>query len=99
MVSANAGGNDELQFQQVMDMIKAGIKVLVLLPHDTSKASGAWTPRRPPNVEVDELRSPLQNSDVDLYVSFDRLEIVRYRRIPRKTRPQRQLRAYRGLSE
>src|ERR1017187_8312269 len=39
ILSADAEGDDDRQFQQVQDMIKAGIKVLVLLPHDTAKAS------------------------------------------------------------
>ena len=75
VVSADAGGNDELQFQQVMDMIKAGIKVLVLLPHDTSKASRIVDAAKAANVKVISYDRLVQNSDVDLYVSFDRLEI------------------------
>ena len=39
VISADAGGDDNRQLQQVRDMIKAGIKVLVVLPHDATKAS------------------------------------------------------------
>ena len=38
MISADAGGDDERQCQQVQEMIKAGIKVLVLPPHDKRPA-------------------------------------------------------------
>ena len=38
MISADAGGDDDRQCQQVQEMIKAGIKVLVLPPHDKRPA-------------------------------------------------------------
>jgi len=41
VISRDADGDDNRQFQQVQDMIKAGIKVLVLLPHTDSHAA-AW---------------------------------------------------------
>jgi D-xylose transport system substrate-binding protein len=75
VVSADAGGNDERQFQQVKDMIKAGIKVLVLLPRDTTNASRMVDAAKAANVKVISYDRLVQNSDVDLYVSFDRLEI------------------------
>src|ERR1700676_4445917 len=34
--SRDAGGDDARQLQQIQDMIKAGIKVLVLMPRDTT---------------------------------------------------------------
>src|ERR1700704_2756928 len=39
VISRDADGDDDRQLQQVQDMIKAGIKVLVLLPHTNSQAS------------------------------------------------------------
>jgi D-xylose transport system substrate-binding protein len=77
VVSSDAGGDDDLQFKQVQDMIKAGIKVLVLLPHDTSKASRMVDAAKSANVKVLSYDRLVQNSDVDLYVSFDRVEIGR----------------------
>jgi D-xylose transport system substrate-binding protein len=77
VISSDAGGDDDLQFQQVKDMIKAGIKVLVLLPHDTSKASRMVDAAKSANVKVISYDRLVLNSDVDLYVSFDRLEIGR----------------------
>ncbi len=75
VISADAGGDDERQFQQVKDMIRAGIKVLVLLPHDTAKASRMVDAAKAAGVKVISYDRLVQNSDVDLYVSFDRLEI------------------------
>lgn len=72
---ADAGGDDERQLQQVREMIKRGIQALVLLPHDTSKASRIAAAAKASNVKVVSYDRLVQNSDVDLYVSFDRHEI------------------------
>ena len=77
VISSDAHGDDELQLKQVKDMIKAGIKVLVLLPHDTAKASSMVDAAKAANVKVISYDRLVQNSDVDLYVSFDRVEIGR----------------------
>src|SRR5216683_3312655 len=77
VISGDAGGDDDRQFQQVKDMIKAGIKVLVLLPHDSTKASRMVEAAKAANVKVISYDRLVPNSDVDLYVSFDRLEIGR----------------------
>src|SRR5580704_2698311 len=75
VISGDAGGDDDLQFKQVQDMIKAGIKVLVLLPHDNAKASRMVDAAKAANVKVISYDRLVLNSDVDLYVSFDRHEI------------------------
>ncbi len=77
VISSDAGGDDERQFQQVKDMIKAGIKVLVLLPHDPTMANRMVDAAKSANVKVISYDRLVQNSDVDLYVSFDRTEIGR----------------------
>jgi D-xylose transport system substrate-binding protein len=77
VISRDADGDDNLQFQQVKDMIKAGIKVLVLLPHDPTMASRMVEAAKSANVKVISYDRLVLNSDVDLYVSFDRLEIGR----------------------
>jgi D-xylose transport system substrate-binding protein len=75
VISADANGDDDRQFEQVKDMIKAGIKVLVLLPHDSTKASRMVDAAKAANVKVISYDRLVQNSDVDLYVSFDREEM------------------------
>jgi D-xylose transport system substrate-binding protein len=77
VLSADAGGDDDLQFRQVQDMIKAGIKVLVLLPHDAAKASRMAEAAKAAHVKVISYDRLVQNSDVDLYISFDRVAIGR----------------------
>jgi D-xylose transport system substrate-binding protein len=75
VISADAGGDDERQLQQVRDMIKAGIKVLVLLPHDPAMANRMVDAAKSAKVKVISYDRLVPNSDVDLYVSFDRVEI------------------------
>jgi len=77
VISRDAGGDADRQFQQVQDMVKAGIKVLVLMPRDTTKASRMVDAAKSANVKVISYDRLVQNSDVDLYVGFDRLEIGR----------------------
>jgi D-xylose transport system substrate-binding protein len=77
VISADANGDDDRQFAQVKDMIKAGIKVLVLLPRDTTKASRMVDAAKSANVKVISYDRLILNSDVDLFVSFDRVEIGR----------------------
>ncbi len=77
VISADARGDEARQFQQVQDMIKAGIKVLVLMPRDTTRASKMVDAARAAKVKVISYDRLVLNSDVDLYVSFDRLEIGR----------------------
>ena len=75
VISRDAGGDDDRQFQQVNEMIKAGINVLVLLPRDTAKASRMVDAAKSASVKVISYDRLVLNSDVDLYVSFDRVEI------------------------
>ena len=77
VISADAKGNDDHQLQQVNDMIKAGIAVLVLLPRDTATASRMVDAAKSANVKVISYDRLILNSDVDLYVSFDSVEIGR----------------------
>ena len=77
VIFGDAGGNDDRQFQQIKDMIRAGIKVLVFLPRDTTKASRMVDVAKSANVKVISYDRLVQNSDVDLYVSFDREETGR----------------------
>jgi D-xylose transport system substrate-binding protein len=75
VLSADARGDDDRQLQQVEDMIRTGVQTIVLLPHDTSKASRIVAAAKAANVKVISYDRLVLNSAVDLYVSFDRVEI------------------------
>ena len=66
VISADAKGDDDRQLQQVQDMIKSGIKALVLLPHDTTKAIRIVVAAKAANVKVISYDRMVLNSDVDL---------------------------------
>jgi D-xylose transport system substrate-binding protein len=75
VIFADAGGDDARQLWQVKDMIKAGIKVLVLLPHDPAMANRMVDAAKSANVKVISYDRLVPNGNVDLYVSFDRVQI------------------------
>lgn len=75
VLTGDAKGDDDLQLRQVRDMIKAGIDVLVLLPRTNSKASQMVEVAKAAHVKVVSYDRLVQNADVDLYVSFDRVKI------------------------
>jgi D-xylose transport system substrate-binding protein len=75
VVSADAKGDDDRQLQQVQEMIRGGIQVLVLLPHDTAKAAAIVGAAKAANVKVISYDRLVRNSDVDLYITFNRMEI------------------------
>jgi len=77
VVSSDANGDDDLQLQQVKDMIKSGVKAVVIFPHDAAKASRMVVASKAANVKVISYDRLILNSDVDLYVSFDRVAIGR----------------------
>lgn len=77
MISTDANGDDELQLRQVKDMIQAGIKVLVLFPHDPKMSAQIVDVAKSANVRVISYDRLVPDSDVDLYVSFDRVAIAR----------------------
>jgi D-xylose transport system substrate-binding protein len=77
VISTDANGDDDLQLRQVNDMIKAGIKVLVVFPHDTKLAARMVDAAKAANVKVISYDRLILDSNVDLYISFDRVEIAR----------------------
>ena len=77
VVSADAKGDDNLQLQQVKDMIRGGIQALVLMPHNNAKAAAIVDAAKAANVKVISYDRMVRDSDVDLYITFDRMEIGR----------------------
>ena len=77
VVSADAKGDDNLQLQQVKEMIQGGIQVLVLFPHDAVKAAAIVDAAKAANVKVISYDRLVRNSDVDLYITFNRVEMGR----------------------
>ncbi len=70
-ITRSADGDDDLQFQQVKDLLNAGIDVLVLLPHDSAKASRIVDAAHAKHVPVISYDRLVPNPQVDLYIGFD----------------------------
>ncbi len=71
IITRSADGDDDLQFEQVKELLDAGINALVLLPHDSSKAARiveAAYARHVPVISYDRL---VPNPHVNLYIGFD----------------------------
>jgi D-xylose transport system substrate-binding protein len=71
IATRSADGDDDVQFQQVKDLLKTGIDVLVLLPHDTSKANRIVEAAHAKHVPVISYDRLIPNAHVDLYIGFD----------------------------
>lgn len=71
----NANNDDEDQLKQVKYLLDQKINVLVIVPNDFKKASGAVAIAKKAGVKVISYDRLVLNSKVDLYISFDNVEV------------------------
>jgi D-xylose transport system substrate-binding protein len=72
-----ANGNDNLQLSQAENLLTQGVDVLVVAPHNGMTAGSIVTAAHKMGKKVISYDRLIQNSDVDLYLSFDNFEIGR----------------------
>jgi len=72
-----ANGNDRLQISQAENLLTKGIDLLVVVPHDGVVASSIVRTAHNAGKKVLAYDRMIENSDVDLYMSFDNLEVGR----------------------
>lgn len=70
-----AEGDHDRQVQQANELLDAGAKVLVIVPHDMEKAGAIVATAKQRKVPVVSYDRLIRNADVDLYVSFDNTKI------------------------
>lgn len=70
-----AEGDDELQFQQAQKLLDSGVKVLVLVAHDTDKAVGVVNLAKERHVPLLCYERLVRNNGVSLFVGVDAVEI------------------------
>jgi D-xylose transport system substrate-binding protein len=76
VIAQNADGDEETQVLQAQSLINSGIKVLVLIPHNTETASRIVSAAKAKNVKVVSYDRLIRNtSDIDVYVGFDNYAI------------------------
>ncbi|MGE3975865.1 MAG: D-xylose ABC transporter substrate-binding protein [Bdellovibrionales bacterium] len=72
-----ANGNDALQLSQSENLLTQGVDILVVVPHNGVVASAIVTAAKKAGKKVIAYDRMIENSDVDLYLSFDNLEVGR----------------------
>lgn len=72
-----SGENPKLQISQAENLIIGGAKVLVVVPNDSVAASQIVDMAHKAGIKVIAYDRMINNSDVDLYVSFDNREVGR----------------------
>jgi D-xylose transport system substrate-binding protein len=70
-----ADGDQARQLQQAEELLKEGVKVLVVVPHDTEKAAAVVEAAKRQDVPVISYDRLIRNADIDLYVSFDNVKV------------------------
>ncbi len=71
----NAENNERLQYQQALEMIKQGVDVLIISPVNSKSAASIVRMCHTNKVKVIAYDIIIENSDLDLYVSFDNEKI------------------------
>jgi len=72
-----AEGNDDLQLQQAKKLLDAGVKVLVVVAHDTSQAAAIVSLAKSRSVPVVSYDRLIPSSDVAFFVGVDYREVGR----------------------
>ncbi|HSL23198.1 MAG TPA: substrate-binding domain-containing protein [Vicinamibacterales bacterium] len=70
-----AEGNHELQVKQANELLDAGVKALVVVPHDMARAVEIVQAAKQRNVPVVSYDRLIRNADIDLYASFDNAKV------------------------
>lgn len=72
-----ANGNDSLQFSQAENLLTQGVDVLIVVPHNGVVAGNIVNAAHKAGKKVIAYDRLIQNADVDLYVSFDNIQVGR----------------------
>lgn len=71
----SANGDDNQQIRDVESLLTSGVKVLVIVPHDGLAMARAVEMAHKVNVPVISYDRLIQNSELDLYLSFDNVKV------------------------
>ncbi len=72
-----ASGNDSLQNSQAENLLTQGVDILVVVPHNGVTSAAIVQAAHRSGKKVISYDRLIRNSDVDLYISFDNVEIGR----------------------
>lgn len=71
----NANNDSDLQYEQVQEMLKQGIDVLVIAPNDCYIEARCVKAAKEKNVPVISYDRLVSNANVDVYISFDHTQV------------------------
>ncbi len=77
VIIQSANGDDARQIVQAETMIRQGIDVLVIVPHNAEAAAAIIQKAHQAGIKVLSYDRLVKNAEVDLYVSFDNEEVGR----------------------
>jgi D-xylose transport system substrate-binding protein len=75
LLVAEAENDHEVQVEQVRNLIKKNIDVLVIVPIDSEKAAEIVELAHDNNISVIAYDRIIKNSDLDFYISFDNMRV------------------------
>jgi D-xylose transport system substrate-binding protein len=67
----SAAGDDDLQLSQAENMLRRGVDILVIVPHNAKAMAPAVTMAHAAGVQVIAYDRLIRDADVDMYISFD----------------------------
>ena len=77
VIVKSAAGDDARQISQAEAMISQGVDVLVVVPHNAEATAAIVSKAHKSGIKVLSYDRLIKNADVDLYVSFDNIEVGR----------------------
>lgn len=71
----DAENDGDLQLRQANQLLDAGVKVLIVVPHDSDKAAAIVQAAQRKGVPVVDYDRLIRNSPASLYISFDNVQV------------------------
>lgn len=75
VIVKNANNDSNIQLEQVNEMIKKGIDILVIVPNDSEEVKECIKAAKNKGIPVISYDRLARNSDVDVYISFDNVKV------------------------
>jgi D-xylose transport system substrate-binding protein len=75
VIAKNANNDSDIQYEQVLELLDAGIDILVIAANDCTDAARCVNAAKETNVPVISYDRLILKSNVDAYISFDNIKV------------------------
>ncbi|ROR31894.1 xylose-binding protein [Mobilisporobacter senegalensis] len=75
VIVKNANNDSNIQLEQVKEMVRKGIDILVIVPNDSEEVKECIEVAKSEEIPVISYDRLARNSDVDVYISFDNVKV------------------------